>query len=111
MARSFEQDSARAAQHGRRLAGIASILEVGALILGVVGVVAGILVIVQGGGDAIIGAGLGAIVAAVAIGVTLWVQARALRLVGEYVAVRLKSTEVMHPEATDVPLARETLSH
>lgn len=75
-------------ERARSLARVAERLEVGAWFLAVSGIVGGILVI-SGGGDVDIGAGLGVIVAAVAVGVTLWVTARALRLFAEYVASRL----------------------
>lgn len=76
--------------HGRNLARTAQVFEIGALVIAVVGVIAAILVMANGGHDAA-GIGLAMLVGAVAVGVTLWAAARALRLFGEYVAVRIGS--------------------
>jgi uncharacterized membrane-anchored protein len=89
MANVSGSETEKALQHAHNMAGVAVMLEVGALVLTIGGVVAGIFEFVQGG-NAEIGAGIGLVVAALAGGLTLWVLSRALRLYGEYVATRLE---------------------
>jgi hypothetical protein len=74
--------------HARNLARLAQVFEIGAFVLADLGVVAAIIIMVEGGRDSV-GAGLGIIVIALAVGANLWAAARALRLFGEYVAVRI----------------------
>ena len=78
----------RTIAHARQLARLAQVFEIGALVLAALGVLAAILYMVEGGRDSV-GIGLGIIVVALAIGANLWAAARALRLFGEYVAVRI----------------------
>jgi hypothetical protein len=90
MANSVGSETDKAVQRAHSMAGVAGVLEIGALLFTIGGVVAGVFEFLAGG-DAEIGAGIGITVAAIALGLTLWVLARALRLHGEYVAARLNS--------------------
>lgn len=90
----FEQEALVKAQeektivHARHMARLAQVFEIGALVLTVVGVIAVVIIMVNGGRDTV-GIGLAILVGVAAVGATLWAVARGMRLFGEYVALRI----------------------
>ena len=72
----------------RNLAKLALVFEVTALVLTILGVIAAIIVITDGG-RYVVGLGLLMLMGAAAVGATLWAAARGMRLFGEYVAIRI----------------------